>query len=72
VTLEIVSSGASLVQQLMLPMFLMCCLLFIVQSRTMTTRFLLVLAPMLLLGVFLLVSYFWSDSPVDTLRRQRW
>lgn len=69
VTLEIVSSGASLVQQLMLPMFLMCCLLFIVQSRTMTTRFLLVLAPMLLLGVFLLVSYFWSDSPVDTLRR---
>lgn len=67
--LEIVSSGASFVQQLMLPLFLMCCLLFIVQSRAMLTRFMLILAPLLILGVFLLVSYFWSDSPGDTLRR---
>jgi O-antigen ligase len=69
VTLEIVSSGASLTQQLMLPLFLMCCLLFIVQSRTMVTRFMLVVAPMILLGVFLLATLLWSESPADTLRR---
>ena len=67
--LEIVSSGAALWQQLLLPAFTFACLLWIIRSRKVLSSYLSILAPMMIFGVFLLASVFWSDHPDDTLRR---
>lgn len=67
--LEIVSSGAALWKQLLLPVFTIACILFIMRSRNMLRAYMSVLFPVMLLGIFLLLSYFWSDSPSDTMRR---
>lgn len=67
--LEIVSSSGALWKQLLLPVFTMVCLLWIIRSRKVLSSYLSVLVPMMLFGGFLIVSYFWSDHPDDTLRR---
>lgn len=67
--LEIVSSGAALWKQLLLPMFTFVCLLWIIRSRRVLNSYLSVLVPMMLFGAFLLASVFWSDHPDDTMRR---
>lgn len=67
--LEIVSSGAALWKQLLLPAFTLACLLWIIRSRKHVGSYLSVLVPMLFFGGFLLASVFWSDHPDDTLRR---
>ena len=67
--LEIVSSGAALWKQLLLPLFTVACLVWIIRSRKVFSSYLNVLIPVMLMGGFLLVSCFWSESPDDTLRR---
>ncbi len=67
--LEIVSSGAALWKQLLLPAFTFACLLWIIRSRKVLGSYLSILLPMMLFGLFLLASVFWSDHPDDTLRR---
>ena len=67
--LEIVSSGAALWKQLLLPMFTAVCLLWIIRSRKQVTSYLSILIPMLPFVLFLILSVFWSDHPDDTLRR---
>lgn len=67
--LEIVSSGAALWKQLLLPVFTMVCLMWIIRSRKVLSSYLNILVPVMLMGGFLLASYFWSDAPDDTLRR---
>ena len=67
--LEIVSSGAALWQQLLLPLFTGACVLFILRWRHLFRAYISVLFPIFLLGTFLLVSVFWSDHPDDTARR---
>ena len=67
--LEIVSSGAALWKQLLLPAFTFACLLWIIRSRKVLNSYLSILVPMMLFGAFLLASVFWSDHPDDTLRR---
>jgi len=67
--LEIVSSGAALWKQLLLPAFTFACLLWIIRSRKVLSSYLSILAPMMIFGVFLLASVFWSDHPDDTIRR---
>lgn len=67
--LEIVSSGAALWKQLLLPVFTVACILFIIRSRNLLRAYMSVLLPVMLLGAFLVLSYFWSDAPSDTMRR---
>ncbi len=67
--LEIVSSGAALWKQLLLPVFTVACIIFIMRSRNLLRAYMSVLFPIMLLGAFLVLSYFWSDAPSDTLRR---
>lgn len=67
--IEIVSSGAALWKQLLLPLFTMACIIYIIRSRNLLRAYMSVLFPVMLLGVFLLLSYFWSDAPSDTMRR---
>ncbi len=67
--LEIVSSGAALWKQLLLPVFTMACLMFIIRSRNLFRAYLNVLLPLGLFAAFLIFSYFWSDHPSDTMRR---
>ena len=67
--LEIVSSGAALWQQLLLPVFTGACILFILRWRHLFRAYISVLFPIFLLGTFLLLSVFWSDHPDDTARR---
>ncbi len=67
--LEIVSSGAALWKQLLLPIFTIACLMFIIRSRNLLRAYMNVLLPIMLFGAFLTVSYFWSDHPSDTMRR---
>ncbi|OED37048.1 hypothetical protein AB833_25030 [Chromatiales bacterium (ex Bugula neritina AB1)] len=67
--LEIVSSGAALWKQLLLPLFTVACLMYIIRSRHLLRMYMSVLFPVMLLGAFILMSVFWSDSPDDTLRR---
>lgn len=67
--LEIVSSGAALWKQMLLPLFTVGCVLFIIRWRHLFRAYLSVLLPIMLLGVFLLASVFWSDHPDDTARR---
>ncbi len=67
--LEIVSSGAALWKQLLLPMFTAVCLLYVIRSRHLLRSYIGVLTPVMLLGTFLIVSFFWSDSAEDTMRR---
>ncbi len=67
--LEIVSSGAALWKQLLLPVFTVACLLFIIRSRNLLRAYMNVLLPVMLFGLFLIASYFWSDHPSDTMRR---
>lgn len=67
--LEIVSSGAALWQQLLLPLFTGACILFVLRWRHLFRAYISVLFPIALLGVFLLASVLWSDHPDDTARR---
>lgn len=67
--LEIVSSGAALWKQLLLPVFTIACLMWIIRSRNLLRAYMSVLFPVMLFGAFLLLSYFWSDHPSDTMRR---
>ena len=67
--LEIVSSGAALWKQLLLPVFTIACIFFIIRSRNLLRAYMSVLLPLMLLGAFLVLSYFWSDAPSDTMRR---
>lgn len=67
--IEIVSSGAALWKQLLLPVFTIACIMFIIRSRNLLRAYMSVLFPVMLLGTFLMVSYFWSDAPSDTMRR---
>ena len=67
--LEIVSSGAALWKQLLLPIFTVACIFFIMRSRNLLRAYMSVLFPVMLLGAFLVLSYFWSDAPSDTMRR---
>ncbi|MEM7257039.1 MAG: hypothetical protein AAF404_06590 [Pseudomonadota bacterium] len=67
--LEIVSSGAALWKQLLLPVFTAACLMFIIRSRNLLRTYINVLLPLGLFALFLLASFFWSDHPSDTLRR---
>lgn len=67
--LEIVSSGAVLWKQLLLPVFTVACILYIIRSRHLLRAYMSVLFPVMLLGAFLVLSYFWSDAPSDTMRR---
>lgn len=67
--LEIVSSGAALWKQLLLPLFTVACILFVMRWRHLSRAYLSVLFPIALLGTFLLASVFWSDHPDDTARR---
>lgn len=67
--LEIVSSGAALWKQLLLPVFTLVCLMWVIRSRKVLNTYITVLAPLAIFGAFLLASVFWSDSPDDTLRR---
>jgi len=67
--LEIVSSGAALWKQLLLPVFTIACIIFIMRSRNLLRAYMSVLLPIMLFGAFLVLSYFWSDAPSDTLRR---
>jgi len=69
VTLEISGSGAALWQQLLLPLFAAGCVLYIMRSRTMLLRYTAILIPFMILAAFLLLSFIWSDSPGDTIRR---
>jgi len=67
--LEIVSSSQALWKQLLLPMFTMVCLLWIIRSRKVLTSYLIVLSPMLLFGIYLVLTAFGSEHPDDTARR---
>lgn len=67
--LEIVSSGAALWKQLLLPLFTLACLLYVIRSRHLLRCYIGVLIPVMLLGAFLMASYFWSESADDTMRR---
>ena len=67
--LEIVSSGAALWKQLLLPVFTIACLMWIIRSRNLLRAYMSVLFAVMLFGAFLLLSYFWSDHPSDTMRR---
>lgn len=67
--LEIVSSGAALWKQLLLPLFTVACILFVLRWRHLFRAYISVLFPMVLLGLFLLASVLWSDHPDDTARR---
>jgi O-antigen ligase len=67
--LELVSSGAALWKQLLLPLFTAACILFVIRWRHLFRAYISVLFPIGLLGAFLLASIFWSDHPDDTARR---
>lgn len=67
--LELVSSGAALWKQMLLPFFTAGCLLFVIRSRELLRAYINILIPIGFFAAFLLVSYFWSDHPSDTLRR---
>ena len=67
--LELVSSGAALWKQLLLPVFTVVCVLFIIRSRNLLRTYINVLIPLAMFAVFLLASFLWSDHPDDTLRR---
>jgi len=67
--LEIVSNSAALWKQLLLPLFTIACLVWIIRSRRVLKTYISVLIPLLIIAAFLIASYFWSDSPGDTLRR---
>jgi O-antigen ligase len=67
--LEIVSSGAALWKQLLLPVFTAACLMYIIRSRHLLRAYINVLIPLGIFAAFLVASYFWSDHPSDTLRR---
>jgi O-antigen ligase len=67
--LEIVSSGAALWQQLLLPLFTAACILYVMRLRHLFRAYISVLFPIALLGCFLVASVLWSDHPDDTARR---
>lgn len=67
--LEIVSSGAALWKQLLLPIFTVACLMFIIRSRSLLRTYINVLLPLGIFAAFLLISFVWSDHPSDTMRR---
>lgn len=67
--LEIVSSGAALWKQLLLPLFTVACLLYVIRSRNLLRAYMNVLIPLGIFAAFLIASFLWSDHPSDTLRR---
>jgi len=67
--LEIVSGSQALWKQLLLPMFTVACLLWIIRSRKVLSSYLIVLSPLLLFGIYLVLTCFGSEHPDDTVRR---